>query len=240
MRGLGQIFKNRHVYSIMAYILLLIAIVVIIMAFIPAKNPYEKVSGDIVVSQLTDASEISETGTSLRISGSSTETVTSAAIAKAFVRNGNESVTVLIENYCEALVEGNENVLAKYTDSVDGIDSLVKTVYSEYVEDITDINCYVMSGMLDKTYITMTTYNVRYKDQDTVLPYVMYCYVCTDASGNLYVSNKEPGEDVSSYNDMMYKNSSITSIAQSVAAEYDNKLSTDSELSSLVAGFSQQ
>ena len=68
----------------------------------------------------------------------------------------------------------------------------------------------------------------------------MYCYVCTDASGNLYVSNKEPGEDVSSYNDMMYKNSSITSIAQSVAAEYDNKLSTDSELSSLVAGFSQQ
>lgn len=241
MKGFNQIFKNSHIYSIMAYILLVIAVIVVILSFIPARNPYEKASGDIVVSYSVQEAAISETTNELvKMSDNNTEIVTAAAIAKTFVRNGNEPVTFLIENYCEALVEGNENLLAKYTDSVDGIDVLVRTIYSEYVEEITDVNCYVMSGMLDKTYITMTTYNVKYKDTQTVLPYVMYCYVCTDASGNLYVSNKEPGEDVSSYNDMMYKNSSITGIVSDVASEYDRKLAQDSELASFVAGFSQQ
>lgn len=240
MKDLKQIFQNRRIYAIMSYTLPAAAVFVLTAALIPVGNPYTKASGDVVVSHMTDIKESAEIGSMTSKVSVSTEPATFAVLTKTFVRNGNESVAFLMENYCEALVGGNENLLAKYTDSVEGIDGLIRKIYSEYVEEITDINCYVMSGMLDKTYITMTTYNVKYKGQQTLLPYAMYCYVCTDASGNLYVSNKEPGEDVSSYNNMMYKNSSISDIVSNVAAEYDRKLETDSELASFIAEFSQQ
>ena len=54
------------------------------------------------------------------------------------------------------------------------------------------------------------------------------------------MSNKEPGDDVSSYNEMMYKSTQITDIVAKVAEEHDRKLDEDKELAAFVAGFSQE
>lgn len=239
MNGLKNIFHGRHVHGLISYTLLAVAAVVLVVALVPIENPSTASTSDAVVSYAQQEDEAKNAGGEPVVAAMQKEAVTSAVVAKSFVRNGNEAVNRLIENYCEALVDGSEEELAKYTDSVDDIDSFYRMVFSEYIEEVTDINCYTMSGMLNSTYITAVTYNVRYKGYSTVLPGILYCYVCTDASGNLYVSNKEPGEDVSSYNDMMFKSSSIAEIVSRVAAEHDAKLDADRELAEFLAGFSQ-
>ncbi len=248
-------FAKLHMADISAYILLIAAAAAVVVALLPAVSPYSSTSGAVVSKQYSQTALLKQTGSeaashdmSDRIDNSKTDGRTDpsktealkADSPKQFVRNGSETVNILIENYCDALKEGNEEMLAKYTDSTADIDGTYKSIFARYVEDVTDINCYTMNGMLNNTYIVFVTYNVRYYGYSTIIPATMYCYVCTDASGNLYVSNKEPGDDVSSYNEMMYKSTQITDIVAKVAEEHDRKLDEDKELAAFVAGFSQE
>ena len=244
MQRFRDFFAKLHMADISAYILLIAAAAAVVVALLPAVSPYSSTSGAVVSKQYSQTALLKQTGSeaashdmSDRIDNSKTDGRTDpsktealkADSPKQFVRNGSETVNILIENYCDALKEGNEEMLAKYTDSTADIDGTYKSIFARYVEDVTDINCYTMNGMLNNTYIVFVTYNVRY-----------YGYVCTDASGNLYVSNKEPGDDVSSYNEMMYKSTQITDIVAKVAEEHDRKLDEDKELAAFVAGFSQE
>lgn len=243
--------------DISAYILLAAAAAAVIVALLPAVGQYSS-SGAVVSKQYAENQDSRSTllkqtaggvgeaagmDDNAKSDGRVEATRVEQAktdLSKQFARNGNEAVNVLMENYCEALKDGNEEALAKYTDSTEDIDETYKSILARYVEDITDINCYTMNGMLNNTYIVFVTYNVRYYGYSTIIPATMYCYVCTDASGNLYVSNKEPGDDVSSYNELMYKSTQITDIVANVAEEHDRKLDEDKELAAFVAGFSQE
>lgn len=255
MQRFRDFFAKLHMADISAYILLIAAAAAVVVALLPAVSPYSSTSGAVVSKQYSQTALLKQTGSeaashdmSDRIDNSKTDGRTDpsktealkADSSKQFVRNRSETVNILIENYCDALKEGNEEMLAKYTDSTADIDGTYKSIFARYVEDVTDINCYTMNGMLNNTYIVFVTYNVRYYGYSTIIPATMYCYVCTDASGNLYVSNKEPGDDVSSYNEMMYKSTQITDIVAKVAEEHDRKLDEDKELAAFVAGFSQE
>lgn len=236
--NIKNFFRNRRMVYIVPYILLVVAAVVVVAALIPKNYSYFSSSQDAIVSYTQSYQNAAQANEYAK--ASLPKETSSSVPVQSFVRNGNKEVNTLIENYCNALTDGNEDILAKYTDSVNDIDEFYRNVFAEYIEEVTDINCYTMNGMLSGTYIVLVTYNVKYEGYDTILPGTLYCYVCTDASGNLYVSNKEPGDDVSSYNDMMYKSSAVSKIVANTAEEHDKKLESDEELAAFIAEFSKQ
>jgi len=240
-----ECFEMETEMKITSYLTAAALAVALVATLVPASDSYSSYgdaqpAGETEQASDADGAEIGIEATAAQQSTTQQSmTQTASSSQQIFVRNGNDRINELIEDYCAALKSGDETQLAKCTDSIDGIDIQYRSIYARYVDDITDINCYTMAGMLADTYIVFVTYNVKYTGFDTVLPATMKCYVCTDASGNLYVSNKEQGDDVSSYNEMMYKSSQITDIIAKIAAEHDAGLDADEELAAFVAGFKE-
>lgn len=217
-----------------AIVLLLMTALALILALLPVN--FGKFKSDIDVNIRKN---ISETFAELQQAvPQQASTAVSTAAGKTFVRNGNEDVNLLVACYYKALIEDDAASLARYTDKVQNIDPLVRSIYAKLISEVTDLSCYTMNGMLSETYIVVATSYMHFKDFDSVLPNLNYFYICTDGSGNLYISNVEPGEDVQSYNQLMYKNSSIVGIINQFAAEYDAKLDEDEALADFLASYS--
>lgn len=225
-------FKGKNIASMIVYGLLAITVITLVFVLIPVKSPYVKTSVTKNQEQVVlERNYIKEEQT---ITASGT-----GAIANTFTVGSNEKINSLIENYYEALAAGNEERLAKYTDNVEGMSYEYRRIFSEYVEQVNEIDCYTMNGLLPNTFIVVAISNLSYKGYETQLPNVDKFYVCMDASGNYYVSNKEPADDVDAYNEMMYKNAAMAEIISKYARIYDEKLKENQELADFVSGFRQ-
>lgn len=212
-------------------IIICVLAVVIVVAFIPTQKVNDtKMKKVIVGNEHIDENVTKEAEVIKKESSTMAQTT-----GKTFVRNGNAEVNRLVENYYEALLTGEEEVLQKYTDKVDKVPDAIKKLYVNGVEEVTDINCYTMAGMLNNTYITVVTSNLHLKGFEQTVPLLQYLYICTDASNNLYIMSDEPGDDVLSYNELMYKSSSISDVIAKNASEYDEKLANDEELAAFIA-----
>ena len=227
-------FWNR----IIVYGLLVAAVCVLIAAFIPfgSTATSDKVLVRGAETEVLNAGNaVSPTVAAEVAIAPDVGNVTTTAV-KTFTKNTNQAINRLITNYIGTIVAGDQTELARYVDSVADMDALTLRVYGEYVERVTNLDCYVMTGMLPDTYIVAATYTVKFIDIETSISNMEYYYVCTDASGNLYITNKAVSDEVAAYNELMYKSSIITDLAKEIAGEYDAQLKSDPALVELMSG----
>ena len=226
---LEEIFKKYNIFKYVSYMLILVAIVVIIIAFIPmnTKMPYS--NGDVVIRNQN--SDVMET-----VAGETSDGLISV---KTFSKNGYPIINQLVGKYYDALMANDDTKLSKYTDSVENIDPLKRKINAEYIESYQSLDCYTMTGIIEGTYIVVSLYQVKFKNIATVTSYLDYFYVCTDLSGNIYITNKAVSDEVSSYNQLMYENNTIKGLEQLVAIEYDTALKNDEQLAEFVKNLQQ-
>jgi len=222
---LEEIFEKYNIFKYASYMLILVAVLVIIIAFLPVNSSKATFSTGEVVIRNTDSDAI-ET-----VSG---ETSSALISVKTFSKNGNSFINQLVGRYYDALMANDDTKLSKYTDSVQNIDPLKRMINSQYIESYQSLDCYTMTGMIEGTYIVVALYQVKYKGISTVTSYLDYFYVCTDLSGNIYITNKAVSDEVSSYNQLMYENNTIKGLEQLVANEYDTALKNDIQLAEFV------
>ncbi len=245
LKGLIQGLRRLELSQLIVPTLVVAAVVTVVFVLVPVGNPYQYSNvtvNDADAWQYMDVQQVTQQGTLAAQGGgvqpSSAQSQAGYA-AGSFVLNGNERVSALVDNYYEALVAGSDERLAKYTDNVEGITADYRRIFAVYVDEVGEIDCYCMSGLLSGTYIVAAVSQLYYKGFDESLPNVDYFYVCTDASGNMYVSNSEPPDDVRAYNEMMYRNTAMSQIVARYVESYDEKLRNNPELSEFVSGFRQ-
>jgi len=226
---LEEIFKKYNIFKYVSYLLILVAVLVIIIAFLPVNSKKTFSSGEVVIRNAqSDVIETAPGGMS------------SAFISvKTFSKNGYPMINQLVGRYYDSLMTNDNTKLNKYTDSVENIDPLKRIINSEYIESYQSLDCYTMTGMIEGTYIVVALYQVKYKDISTVTSYLDYFYVCTDISGNIFITNKAVSDEISAYNQLMYENNTIKSIEQLVANEYDTALKNDEQLAAFVKNLQQ-
>lgn len=231
--GLKGSFKKCNVFKYVSYLLIVIAVGVIIIAFLPVSKKTRSSSAEVVIRNTESA--IFETAADEKSSEKSSESIS----IKTFIKNGYPNVTQLVTRYYDALLTNDDSKLSKYTDSVEDIDPFKRTVNAQYIEAYQSVDCYTMAGMVDGTYIVAALIQVKYKDIATVVPYLDYYYVCTDLSGNLYISNKPVSDEISAYNQLMYESNMLKGLQQLVANQYDAALKSDEQLAEFVKTLEQ-
>lgn len=214
--------------------LIVLAVGVIIIAFLPVNKKTKYSSAEVVIRNTE--SEVLETATNATAAN---EASSEAISVRTFVKNGYPNINVLVGRYYDALMSNDDTKLSKYTDSVENIDPLKRIINAQYIESYQNIDCYTMTGMVEGTYIVAVLYQVKYKNISTVTSYLDCFYVCTDMSGNIYITNKPVSDEISAYNQLMYESNTIRSLAQYVASEYDAALKSDDQLAEFVQNLQQ-
>ena len=226
---LEEIFKKYNIFKYVSYMLILIAVVVIIIAFLPVNSKTTYSTGEVVIRNAE--SDVIETALG--------ETGSAIISVKTFSKNSYPIINQLVGRYYDALMSNDGTKLSKYTDSVENIDPLKRIINSQYIESYQGLDCYTMTGLIEGTYIVVVLYQVKYKNILTVTSYLDYFYVCTDLSGNVYITNKAVSDEISAYNQLMYENNTIKGLEQFVANEYDTALKNDEQLAEFVKNLQQ-
>ena len=228
---LEEIFKKYNIFKYVSYMLILVAVVVIIIAFLPVRSN--------TTSTYSPGGVILRNANSDMIETSINETNSALISVKTFSKNGYPIINQLVGKYYDALMANDDTKLSKYTDSVENIDPLKRIINSQYIESYQSLDCYTMTGIIEGTYIVVALYQVKYKNISTVTSYLDYFYVCTDLSDNVYITNKAVSDEVSAYNQLMYENNTIKGLEQLVANEYDTALKSDEQLAGFVKNLQQ-
>ena len=226
---LEEIFKKYNIFKYVSYVLILVAVLVIIIAFLPVNSKKTFSSGEVIIrnSQL----DVNETTPG--------ETSSTLISVKTFSKNGFPMINQLVGKYYDSLMTNDDTKLSKYTDSVENIDPLKRIINSQYIESYQSLDCYTMEGMIEGSYIVVALYQIKYKNISTVASYLDYFYVCTDISGNIFITNKAVSDEISAYNQLMYENNMIKGLEQLVASEYDTALKNDEQLAAFVKNLQQ-
>jgi len=226
---LEEIFIKYNIFRYVSYVLILVAVVVIVIAFLPVNNNPNHSSAEVVIRN-TDSDMI----------GTASGEMSSELISvKTFSKNGFPFVNQLVGKYYDALLANDDTKLSKYTDSVENIDPLKRKINSQYIESYQSLDCYTMTGIIEGTYIVVALYQVKYKNISTVTSNLDYFYISTDLSGNIYITNKAVSEEILAYNQLMYENNTIKGLEQLVANEYDTALKNDEQLAEFVNNLGQ-
>ena len=62
-------------------------------------------------------------------------------------------------------------------------------MYSQYIENYENINCYTKTGAEDTSYIVSVAFELKYKGVDTPAPGLDFFYVRTADNGSVYIDN---------------------------------------------------
>lgn len=220
---LEKAFRNSNVFKYTGYILVIVAVLLVIIAFIPT-NSVKTASQNIIIRN--SESEVTE-------SAGDEESTTGQSV-RTFSKDAYPEVNALIANYYSALITGDDTTLGKYTDSVESISEKTRHVNEAYVDSYNNIECYSMTGNVEGTYVVVVRSSIKYKDVDTKFSNLDYFYIGTDLSGNIYVINKPISDEASSYNELMYQSSEVTELVQQVKLENGLQVASDEKLQQMI------
>lgn len=154
--------------------------------------------------------------------------------SNTFVPCNEFDIKYLIKNYYNALNNGSRDELGKYVDDSSVISNDELAANEAYVEDYMDIQCYYMEGMMPGTYLVVAYSYVKFYGVYTTAPNIDEFYVCTNASGRYYISMKDNGDEIRTYNELMFDNSQISDMIDMARRELDNAVKYDSSIRELV------
>lgn len=225
---LEKVIRNSNVYKYVGYLLVLVAVILVIVSFIPT-NSVKTTSQNLIIRN--SESEVTEEAVEA-IEDNKSEPQTQSV--KTFSKDAYPAINMLIANYYNALIADDDTLLGKYTDSVEDISEYTRNVNVMYVESYSNIECYSVTGIVDETYVVAVKSNIKYKDIDTKVSNIDYFYIGTDLSDNIYIMNKPISDEASSYNELMYQNNIITELAQQVKLENGLQVASDAKLQELM------
>lgn len=225
MDKLKEIFKKKNRFLYMSYMLIVVAILVAFFSLLPLKSGSRSGKSELLIrSRNSGINDMQEESSSAVIS------------VRTFEKNGNPKVSLLVERFYESLMTGDDSKIGKFTDGPGNIDPLKRSINVNYIDSYVSIDCYTMAGMINGTYLVAVEYQVKFRNIDTPVTYIDYLYICTDISGNLYVSTKALSDEVMAYNSLMFESNTIRKLEESIAVRYDAAIQSDPALADFVKG----
>lgn len=211
-------FVKEHVRYFAAGALLIILVLVLVKCANPADN------GD--VEQLP-----------------STEAV--GSVEEAYELNAHEDVNALIQQYFAAYAAGDIDTILTLATPVSEKEKAYISLYSQYVEEYRNINCYTKQGLDSKSYMVAVQIDIKFAGVETTAPGLDFFYVRTGDDGALYIdnlysnynlANQENAFDTSVYSLLLKLINGDEHLAMQaeVQSRYEAALASDAALSEMV------
>lgn len=102
-------------------------------------------------------------------------------------KSTDEKINLLVQEYFKASMEKDMDALADLVTNIEYVNEKQLEIKYQYVEDVKNIECYVLDGPEDGTYLAYVYSELKIKDIDTLAPGLSRFYIITGEDGALRV-----------------------------------------------------
>ena len=211
-------FVKEHIRYFAAGILLLVLVLVLV----KCADPAGKTGGEsVAATELVDAE------------------------SESYQLNAYEDVDKLIQDYFTAYAAGDIDTLKTLATPISDKEQAYISLYSQYVEEYQNINCYTKHGLDAKSYMVAVEIDIKFVDVDTTAPGLDFFYVRTNDDGELYIdnlysnynlANQENAFDTSVYSLLLklINGDEHLALQSEVQERYEEALASDDALATMV------
>lgn len=144
-------------------------------------------------------------------------------------KSTDEKINLLVQDYFKASVAKDMDSLADLVTNIEYVNEKQLEVKYRYVEDVKNIECYVMDGPEEGTYLTYVYSELKLKDIDTLAPGLSRFYIISGEDGALKVFFGADSS-IEEFIEKVDESSEVKELAAKVQTRLEEALSSDEKL----------
>lgn len=164
-------------------------------------------------------------------SNSSEPTLGVPVTEEALQNNAYPEVNAIVIDYYNAVAEGNVDKVLELSNHVDDTEKIRIQELSKYIDSYPAIEIYTKPGPTTGSYLAYVNYQVKFAGYDNIAPGIQTFYICTAEDGSLYMNEGDVEEYITEYIQQVNMQEDVVELFNKVAAEYNELLLNDSNLS---------
>lgn len=145
------------------------------------------------------------------------------------IPNEDSATATLINNYFNALAEGDKDALEKTCDTIDEDKLLEITELSKYVEKYSDFRIYTKKGLTENNIIAYVCYKMYFTGKESGYPGYRTLYIDTQENGVKYLKFDLTDEE-NDYIVQVSAQADVVDMNNKVAVEYNDLMSNEPDL----------
>lgn len=150
---------------------------------------------------------------------------------EALQNNAYPEVNAIVIDYYNAVAEGNVDKVLELSNHVDDTEKIRIQELSKYIDSYPAIEIYTKPGPTTGSYLAYVNYQVKFAGYDNIAPGIQTFYICTAEDGSLYMNEGDVEEYITEYIQQVNMQEDVVELFNKVAAEYNELLLNDSNLS---------
>lgn len=163
----------------------------------------------------------------------SEEPDSSGDVKNPLLENGLPDINSLMNTYFEARLAGDLETYNKIVDSEEEMTAERLEQSEELIEAYENITCYTKQGLLDNTYIVFVTFDIKFKNIETLAPGLRRHFILMDDEGKPYIYERELEGEIKAYTQELCNDSDVTELYTDVENRLAAAKKSDPELEKL-------
>lgn len=144
------------------------------------------------------------------------------------------NVNTICTSYMNAMSTGDSDTMASLSNALSDERRAFFEAQAQYISQYSDYHFYTKAGPEENSYLVLVTYTLQIVGDANKLPALCSLYVCTDASGTLYINNSELSENDEAYILALASQDDFKKLQDDVQLSYNETLEKNADLSARV------
>lgn len=158
----------------------------------------------------------------------------------ALKENTNQDIEDLVMTYFDAYSRGDMDTIKSLYEGLEEADELKLKEVSKYIDSVDSVKIYTKPGLDEGTWIAYIYTEVTFKGYKKAFPGMQTMYICSRNDGSLYINGDVVEGKVADYISEVSLQADVVDLNNSVAAEYNDLITGDEELSKFLGEMSAQ
>lgn len=144
------------------------------------------------------------------------------------------NVNSICTSYMNAMSIGDSDTMASLSNALSDERRTFFEAQAQYISQYTDYHFYTKKGPEENSFLVLVTYSLQIVGDANKLPALCSLYVCTDASGTLYINNSDLSENDEAYILALASQDDFKQLQDDVQLAYNDMLDKNPDLSARV------
>lgn len=147
----------------------------------------------------------------------------------ALQKDANPEVTALIESFYTAWGQKDTGKMKELTDNFSTTDE-AKVMNASYIESYENVQVYTKQGLDENSYVVFASYDLKFKDVETLAPGLSELYVVKDSSGQYKIHNDDNDQEVQECIEKTRQEQDVMDLIAQEEDRYNEALASDASL----------
>ena len=144
------------------------------------------------------------------------------------------NVNTICTSYMNAMSIGDSDTMASLSNALSDERRAFFEAQAQYISQYSDYHFYTKAGPEENSFLVLVTYTLQIVGDANRLPALCSLYVCTDASGTLYINNADLSENDEAYILALASQDDFKKLQDDVQIAYNGMLENNVDLSARV------